>query len=359
MTVDMPTAHVPQINFGPFLKDEGILVGDAPTPGQLAVAQAMDAACRHHGFLYLTNFGLSKADRRAAFDAAHVLFGLDRATKIDGLRRLGPTDNMGYAPYKYESHNPRRPPELSEKFGVRFPPAHVNDFRACPAEFVTACDRLRGIMKDACYRYAVALALALGLAHQPTFFADTFRLMNQCTLRFLHAPPCDYDASAAGDLQRSIRVSEHTDFGCFTILLHDDHGAQGLQIRPVAGGEVERKENDGVWQKVVLPTLDESATAAGALVNTGALLARWTNDEWKATAHRVVVESAEQANMDRYSLAFFADPDVGSVVDVPDVLLGDKPKLYQPTTSDAYLLEKLLAMGRADVSAEEPEEKKE
>jgi len=29
--------------------------------------------------------------------------------------------------------------------------------------------------------------------------------------------------------------------------------------------------------------------------NTGALLARWTNDEWKATAHRVVIPSAEAA----------------------------------------------------------------
>jgi isopenicillin N synthase-like dioxygenase len=63
-----------------------------------------------------------------------------------------------------------------------------------------------------------------------------------------------------------------------------------------------------------------------------------------------VVQSAEQASKDRYSLAFFADPDVGSVVDVPpELLVGKgKKKLYEPTTSDAYLLEKLRAMGRGE-----------
>ena len=265
---------------------------------------------------------------------------------------------MGFAPYKYESHNPNRPPELSEKFGVRFPPAHTNDFTGCPTSFGESCQTLLATMKDACFRYSIACALALELRNA-NFFAKTFEEMNQCTLRFLHAPPSPLDPLAAQDLSRSVRVSEHVDFGLFTILLHDDHGPEGLQIRPVEGGEVENQE-EGVWQDVVIPSRQDNAddTVVGAIVNTGGLLARWTNDEWKATAHRVVVQSAVQATRDRYSIAFFADPDVGSLVDVPDELLPPgREKLYQPITSDAYLLGKLRAMGRGENPPEEEEKK--
>lgn len=41
----------------------------------------------------------------------------------------------------------------------------------------------------------------------------------------------------------------------------------------------------------------------------GALLARLTNDNWRATAHRVIVPDLEAARQDRYSIAAFFDPD--------------------------------------------------
>ena len=50
---------------------------------------------------------------------------------------------------------------------------------------------------------------------------------------------------------------------------------------------------------------DESATL---LVNTGALMARWTNDTWRATTHRVV-EKPEARCFHRYSIASFFDLD--------------------------------------------------
>ena len=81
---------------------------------------------------------------------------------------------------------------------------------------------------------------------------------------------------------------------------------------------------------------------AGALVNTGALLARWTNDTWRATAHRVVVPDAAVAAAHRYSIACFIDPDAEAVVAVDPrfVPAGEAPR-YEPTTGLAYLLMKL------------------
>lgn len=78
------------------------------------------------------------------------------------------------------------------------------------------------------------------------------------------------------------------------------------------------------------------------IVNTGALLARWTNDEWKATAHRVIVSDAEAAARSRYSIACFIDPDSDATVEVHPRYGADTR--YKPIKSMDYLLMKLESM---------------
>jgi isopenicillin N synthase-like dioxygenase len=77
-------------------------------------------------------------------------------------------------------------------------------------------------------------------------------------------------------------------------------------------------------------------------VNTGALLARWTNDTWRATAHRVIVPSAAVAAAERFSIACFIDPDAQAPVTVDDRFVppGEAPR-YGPTTGLEFLLMKL------------------
>ena len=151
-----------------------------------------------------------------------------------------------------------------------------NDYAAAPPGFGDAADELwRAIIEGAARRYAVAAAVALDLPRD--FFAASLAALDQCTLRFLH-----YPALPAGDGLRA-RAGEHTDFGFVTFLFVRD-GAPGLQMKPVAGGEVD--DWRGGWRDVAAPGDD-----AVAIVNTGALLARWTNDRWRATAHRVVAGS--------------------------------------------------------------------
>merc|ERR1712107_210811 len=74
------------------------------------------------------------------------------------------------------------------------------------------------------------------------------------------------------------------------------------------------------------------------VVNTGALFARWTNDTWRASAHRVVVPNAEAAASHRYTIACFCDPDEDSEVIVDDrfVKKGQAPR-YPPTTGGEYV----------------------
>jgi hypothetical protein len=44
-------AALASVDFSPFLADVGCVVGDPPTPAQLACAAQIDATCRDHGFM--------------------------------------------------------------------------------------------------------------------------------------------------------------------------------------------------------------------------------------------------------------------------------------------------------------------
>ena len=339
----MTVAEIPIIDFSPFQKDEGVVVNDPPTKGQLQVAKEIDAACRLHGFLFLANFGLEDEEREKTFQASADLFDLDESHKVSVLKRIKPEDNTGYAPMRSESLNRSRPPEMKEAFNIRFPPAHKNDLRGCPDSFVEASQTLLNVMRKAAQRYSLACALALGLPVD--FFSSALEEFNLCTIRFLHAPPCDFD-STSEELGMPVRVGEHTDFGAFTFLLLGENGAEGLQIKPVEGGEIGGSAGleEGDWQDVVVPK-----DTKGAIINTGSLMARWTGDVWNATAHRVIVSSSEMASRDRYSIAFFVDPDEHSIVDTHKDLLGDgMVKKYEAISSSDYLSFKLREMMNVD-----------
>jgi hypothetical protein len=135
-----------------------------------------------------------------------------------------------------------------------------------------------------------------------------------------------------------------------------------LQVKSVYGGEIGGSaggENDddgqGVrWKDVVIPSSDgQDDDDFGAVINTGAMLARWTNDHWKATAHRVVVPDEDAARKDRYSIAFFVDPDVDQLIEVDDRFkrtitdsestsgVDSRPFAYEPITSQDFIHMKL------------------
>lgn len=332
---------IPTIDFAPFLNEEGAVIGTEPTSEQVAVAKQMDEVCRNHGFLHIINFGLSDGLRSQAFQSSKELFDLSEDFKKNHLRRINPKDNMGFAPVLSESINRSRPNELKEAFNLRFPPKRQNDLSGCPDSFVEVTEKLQAKYRDLARRYAIACALALSLPLD--FFANALVDLDLCTIRFLHYPACELDDTSAESTDRPIRIGEHTDFGAFTFLLLGENGVEGLQIKPVEGGEAGGQaggENEG-WIDVVLP----NDGPQGAIVNTGALMARWTNDVWRATAHRVIVANAEMAARERFSIAFFVDPDSNSIVKVHDTFTkhGSLPK-YEPITSSDYLSMKLQEM---------------
>ena len=275
-----------------------------------------------------------------AFGAAQTLFALPLEHKLGEFKPITPETNTGYAPYGKETLNRTRPPDLKEAYNVRRPELGLNDFKGTPPGFRTSACKLWKVMEVAARRYALACALALGL--ELDFFTRGLERFDLCTLRMLHYPPCDEPTKTDGaPAATPVRVGEHTDFGSFTFLLLGE-GAEGLQMKPVVGGEVGGSaggERDG-WLDVVPEPQPDGVV--GALVNTGAALARWTHDTWRATAHRVVVPNAAVAGRDRYSIACFIDPDAAAVVAVdPRFVKPGETLRYPPTTGLEFLMSKL------------------
>lgn len=188
---------IPLIDFSPFLVDEGVVVGQAPTAAQLAVAKQLDQVNRQHGFLALENFGLSTLQRNQAFAEAEQLFALSDEFKRNNLTRISPDTNMGYSPFASQRLNQSRPPDLVEAFNVRFPPLNVNPLTNCPTTFGPFVeDILLPTYRTLAARFALACAVALNIP-EVDFFARHLQQYDLCTLRLLHYPPCD--APAGGD----------------------------------------------------------------------------------------------------------------------------------------------------------------
>lgn len=77
-------------------------------------------------------------------------------------------------------------------------------------------------------------------------------------------------------------------------------------------------------------------------MNIGDLMARWTNDLWVSTLHRVVNPPADAAGSTRrQSMAFFHQPNWDAeIVCLPSCLQpGQSPK-YAPVLSGPYLMSK-------------------
>ena len=287
---------------------------------QRTVARELDAACRDHGFVALRNVGVDRALLAAAWNASEALF----AMKSEDKARLEPwaaATNRGYSPPGRERLNARRKTrEPKEAFNVK---RTGNAYDRAPAGFGPVADELwRVLVVEAAKRYAVAAALALNLPND--FFSKTLQQLDLCTLRFLHYP------ALPPSPEELLRAGEHTDFG-FATFLFIKGGAAGLQMKSVDGGEV-RADEAGGWRDVVVPETDDVV----AVVNTGALLARWTNDRWRATAHRVVASAAGEAP--RYAIAAFVDPDADAEVAAHPSFGASR---YPPTTGLAFLRMKL------------------
>ena len=91
----------------------------------------------------------------------------------------------------------------------------------------------------------------------------------------------------------------------------------------------------GEWTMVQAP-------ARSLIVNLGDMLARWTNDRYMSTPHRV----SAPPSSDRYSVPFFVNPDPTTTVSrLPACVSTERPCRYQPVTASEFLAQRIADGG--------------
>ena len=82
------------------------------------------------------------------------------------------------------------------------------------------------------------------------------------------------------------------------------------------------------------------------VVNIGDCQMRWTNDIYVSTPHRVINRSGRE----RYSIAYFFDPNPDARVAAPDACLAPgQPAMYPPVLAADYLKARLEASKPATI----------
>jgi len=267
----------------------------------------------------------------AVDDVSRIFFDLPLAEKMRVVRPA--TDvTRGYIPMEGESVGRSRgeyaPGDLNESMMIG--PVDVGDdvyyhssaagkhFAANlwperPAalrEIYTAYSR---VMSDlAC---TMMRLFALALDQPETFFDDKIdKHISRLRVR-------NYPAPQVPPQPGQLRAGAHSDYGSLTILKTEDKPG-GLQVYNKAG----------TW-------IDVPIVPHCFVVNLGDLMARWTNDHWVSTLHRVVNPPMEVAAISRrQSLVFFHNPNYDAVIEcIPSCQSPDYLPKYPVATSGEHL----------------------
>ncbi|MDY7576898.1 2-oxoglutarate and iron-dependent oxygenase domain-containing protein [Herbaspirillum sp. RTI4] len=321
-----PAFTVPLIDITPFQH------GDAAQ--KQAVAAQIDCAAREVGFMQITGHGIP--------DSAIV--GLQSA--IDGFFSLPAQQKLAWQPPSVDINRGYNGPlseRLSYSLGVTSPADLFEAFNvgtqasAFPALKLSARDYPANIWPDQppafqqqvqnWFDHAGALAhrltriFAVALDLPETYFIDyTDHSVDMLRINHYQMPAADQRLEAG-----QMGMGAHTDYGIVTILWAD-RVTPGLQIL----------DSGGTWHDVT--------PAPGALlINLGDMLARWTNDRWRSTMHRVLAPVDAAGRMvRRRSAAYFHDGNADALIScLPGCTDDTHPPLYAPVTVAEHLTAKL------------------
>ena len=286
------------------------------------VARALNTACEDVGFFYITNHGVAAELLRLVFMQSARFHAQPLAQKerlaINAFHRgyIGASSyrlNEGLKPNLSESlvmmHElaPDDPELVAAK-----PLQGPNQWPDLP-EFRDTMLAYAAAMEELGRRLFVLFAKALDLPDD--YFARSFDKPTTF-LRLLHYPP-QPEASS----ENQFGSAPHTDYGAITMLAQDDTG--GLHVRHRSGDWIAATPIPGAF-----------------VVNVGDVMARWTNDRYVSTEHRVLNTGGGH----RYSVPFFFDPNMDVTIDcLATCKSADAASKYPPVRYGDYLLSRLDA----------------
>jgi len=325
-------AHPMSADFTVPVVDVSSYVLDGPPQERAAAASAFDEAARTVGFVQVVGHGIPTSVTDAFAAALDEFFFLPMEVKK--AYRTPPEVNRGYAPPRTES--------LSLSLGLA-PSNRMHDFfeafnigSACsdhPELDLPAADYPENVWPGEAAAFQPAVSAYFAEAGRvarvlTTLFADALDLpagffgdhtdhsLDVLRMNNYALPPgtVELDGELTG-------MGAHTDYGIVTVLWADQ--VPGLQVLGP----------DRAWHDV-MPADD------ALLVNLGDLMARWTNERWLSTVHRVVPPIVDGTIERRRSAAFFHDGNVDAVIETLPTCIGDGSR-YRPITVGEHLSAKL------------------
>jgi isopenicillin N synthase-like dioxygenase len=306
----------------PVVALDGLRAGSSAEKREAAAT--LGEACRRTGFFCVSGHGVSPAQRRGLFEAARQFFDLPLEWKQALSIALSP-HNRGYVGIATERLNATQA-DRKEAFniGLEMASDHPEIREGRPLRGVNVWPSIPGWRATMLDYYERCLeigrilhrGISIDLGIDENFF-DSRIAAPAAVLRLLHYPARAHGAGTAPCPADQPGAGEHTDYGNITLLATD--GVAGLEVRQL----------DGRWVEV-------ADTRDLLLCNIGDCLMRWTNDAYRSTPHRVRVPEVE-----RYSIAYFLDPNPDAIV-APIVSSGGVPR-YPPISAGDYLMSRLNA----------------
>jgi isopenicillin N synthase-like dioxygenase len=298
-----------------------------------AIGLQIDQICRETGFLAIIGHAVPEEVISRAWSAGRAFFDLPVETKLQAKMPYAGYP-YGYSPLQSEalakSLGEETPPDIKESFNVgplevapRDDQDPYADFRYAtniwpkePADFEQAWTAYSRELAALATRIMQAFAAALSL---PEHYFDKSVDDPLSAVRALN-----YPNQTVAPKPGQLRAGAHSDYGSLTILLADS-APGGLQIL------TPQKE----WQTVpVVP--------GSFIINIGDLMARWTNDRWVSTVHRVINPPPDsKGSTRRQSVAFFYLPNWDAEIScIPTCLAPGESAKYPPVRSGEYLMQK-------------------
>ena len=316
----------------PLIDVSALRAGDPDARAE--VAQQIDEACTKIGFFAIVGHGISPALIARTRVAAIEFFARPTQEKLAVER---PPEKISRGYFKLGdrsiaySTGKAAPPDIQEAFA--FGPENDGPSATGPGAAMLAPNRWPAMagFRDTMLAYRAemvglgqlvlgAMETALGL--RDGFFADKFD-REPSVVRLIR-----YPALTEPPVPGQLRSGAHTDYGTITFVRGDDTPG-GLQVRTLDGG----------W-------LDVHPPADSFVCNIGDLMARWSNDRFVSTMHRVAVPPDVGASVDRISLVFFQIPNRDAVI---AALQGDA--VYPPITCAEHYLGKLMKASHVRLDA--------
>ncbi len=299
------------------------------TADPATVARSIDEICTEVGFFQVVGHGVPDGVADRAWRTARDFFDLDIGDRMQVASPPG--HPYGYVPFAGESLGrslgQAAPPDLKEAFGcgpvdsseraladpdegsVRVPnlwPAALPELERAWSDYYRA---MLGLGSRLMSLFALGLRLP----------ADHFEASIDCSPSAMRA--INYPARDTSGEPGQLRAGAHTDYGTLTMLRQDTVG--GLEVQ------------DSTAQWVAVPSVP-----GAFVVNIGDLMARWTNDRWRSTLHRVV-DPPVGASARRQSMPFFHNANWDARVEcLPSCLPASGVPSYPPVLAGPHLMAK-------------------